>query len=537
MKNLISVFVVAAISIGGFGCSEFPKKSTILAHTEIDSTKPIAFIADPQIHNIYGLGLKQMSAISDIVSKVAVRPPELNILAPLVLETLTAESSSQYDNHAIVVLGDATNIACSGEYETFLKSIQAGRTQNLPLFMAHGNHDSYLMGTVNHYFPLDSQTDWKPKNMGGSMLPTDESWWGTTAISSSHYSNWRDGCFQPVSSTSNQSTPMNKSRWLAKYIDFLKNDGLFLVAGDEKTESTNDSVVMIFSSAEGSILNKLNFSAKGRWYRPKFGDTPSESYFTSTYKSFLVQSIDFDKTRMIIIDTSLCEKARGGWMFFFSNAGQNACIGSEQLEVIEEYISQVPSNSKLVLAGHFPLDDLSNSERKKLLKVASASNSWVYMSAHSHHAISQLDWASGVEINVGSTTDWPMEASNVWFESNQATPVVSTIVNQNAGLPQYTKSNYQGESEVCRHLAAAKKLANLKVNNIVEEWISPKTDSKCEVSKQGSWEYFGNELAKHMETINKRFHSEPNYKKAMLSIAAAASESEYKAKDLVELIP
>ncbi len=538
MANRSSNFILwILITVGMLGCSASPKYLTPLEHEESDKSQSITFVADPQIHNIYGLGLKQMSWISDIASKVAVRPPELNILAPLVLEDLLSNSNDQHRSNIIVVLGDTTNIACSGEYDAFLDALNKGNKSNLPVLMAHGNHDTYLMGTVNNYIPVDSQLDWKPTGMQSSPLPTDESWWGeTTKISSTHGRNWRDGCFQPTLGGSSGSSPMNKSRWLAKYIAFLGKAGLTQDTNSLKRQLDDEKVSMSFSSKANSALKKLNFSAKGLWYRPDFGDVPSKSIFSRTYKSFLVQKTDFENTRMIIIDTSVCEKAIGGWRFIFTNAGQNACIGDPQFKIIEEYIASTPINHKLVLAGHFPLLDLSTRERNRLLRMSSTQDNWVYMSAHSHLPISLLDWEAGIEINVGSTTDWPMEANNVWFHAEKPVPAIATTLNRASDVIAYVSTNYNGKSEVCRHLEAAKKMALLEDYDDITKWRSPKINETCNVSDSDSWEQFGSVLADYVATVYERFHTDTKYRYAMLSIAAAASKSEFHKKDLVELM-
>ena len=516
-------------------CASKPTILPLIHPTANEKTAPVLFLADPQIHNIYGMGLKQMTRISDIASKVAVRQPEINIIAPLILENLIAQSEKKNNSEAIIVLGDATNIGCSGEFNTFMESIKYGNINNVPVLLAHGNHDTYLMGTVNHYFPTSSASNWKPDFMETSNVPTDEDWWGEGVIDSRNGRNWRDGCYSP----NKESSPMNKSRWLAKYISYLSGVGLKRVNIEKSIEGKKKRSVfeLSYGSRMGTPLSELNFEAKGFWFPPEFKKVPQKSYFTRVYKSFLVQRAQIEETDIIIIDTSLCEKARGGFLgFAFTNAGQNACIGDSQFEVIKEYVDEVKTGRRLVVAGHFPLADLKSRERNRLLRIMSSHAGWTYMSAHSHYATKQFKWGNGSEINIASTTDWPMEASNVWFNEVSRGPIIGQINNQANILDNSDFTKYSGKSEACRHLVVAKKIAELSSYENVQ-WKSPKPDASCDPNKAEDWEEVGLALMEQVTIITNRFRSDEKYKEVVLSIMSTASKNEKDSWDLVELIP
>lgn len=541
--NIISPYIIATFKAIPFlvficliGCANSPK-NTELHHSSGNSPEPILFVADPQIHNIYGLGLKQMLGFPDLVSKVAVRQPELNILAPIVLETLMDKSISTSYPQAIFVLGDVTNIACSGEYDAYIDSVTGQSKGDIPIIMAHGNHDSYLMGTVNHYFPYKPPNNWKPKYMESSPLPTDEGWWGNRDIDSKHYRNWRDGCYQPSIDGVAKSSPMNKSRWLAKYMKLLETFGMISKSTPKFDKNGLPSHYLLeLSSKPKSILSSKKFSAKGAWFPPRLGNTPQNSNFSRTYKSFIVQSLDVKEARIVVIDTSVCEKARGGWRFLFSNAGQHACIGVAQLDIIREIISDTPKDLKLVLTGHFPLADLTKKERKELVKIASDHGKWIYISAHSHKKTNAFDWETGVEVNVGSTTDWPMESNLMWFQREQNKPLINTIKLENTTIP-FHKSSINIDSEVCRHLPAALQLAELNSKERLVSWKSPKNVSACEVSDNASWNEQGLKLKKAISKIRARFKNDAVYRDMVLSIAASASKHEHESFAFVNLIP
>ena len=71
-----------------------------------------------------------------------------------------------------------------GRYALFRAALAGFRT--VPVLMAHGNHDSYLMGTVNSYVPGRDVGGWRPEAMASADLPVDESWWGAPREPASH---------------------------------------------------------------------------------------------------------------------------------------------------------------------------------------------------------------------------------------------------------------------------------------------------------------------------------------------------------------
>lgn len=501
----------------------------------------ILFAADPQIHNLYGLGLGQMLPAADWISKVAIRPAELNILAPFVFEYLVGEGLKESTPSAAVLLGDMTNIGCTGEFETFSNSLRKTRMPGLPVLMVHGNHDSYLMGTVNSYIPDDAITDWKPTAMGTSSVPTDEGWWGNKIdISTAHARNWRDGCYQPTGVGLGEAGPMNKARWLAKYVQMLRSDGLVEASAAPTSAERDGSYPLSYTATPGSVLSKVDYQARGRWFPPKFGAVPSRSDFTVTYRSFLVQSADIGDVRLVLIDTSVCETARGGMKFRATNAGQNGCIGKPQFAVIKQFVQSTPAGRRLVLAGHFPLRELSAAEAAALKLIASERKNWVYVSAHTHDPMSLRSVSGGHELNVGSTTDWPMEVNVAWFQADGRkfpSPLISTITNSREERNlKYSRTSYVPYAEVCRHLPAASKLASLDLTKPILEWKSPKGPS-CTVTNEAQWKAASLELLKYLQRIRQRFDADPAYRSKVLDIAAAASEAESRSPQILDLIP
>ena len=182
-------------------------------------------VADPQIHNVYADRLFQMSVIADLGTGVARRPPELNLLARYALEDLLARGRVGLpEDSPVVALGDATHVACTSEWDEFTEAMDRGLGEGSVWLMAHGNHDSYLMGVANDWVP-----GWipggGPLQMRTSMYPTEESWWGApTSPAEFQGTGWKPACF--TGADADGGLPLNKVRWLAAYMAHLRDLGL-----------------------------------------------------------------------------------------------------------------------------------------------------------------------------------------------------------------------------------------------------------------------------------------------------------------------
>lgn len=503
--------------------------------TSINQLVPsILVIADPQFHNVYGVGVKQMGIPADRLSKVARRSPELNLLAPIVLEDLlkAAQVESVGPNPPVVLaVGDILNIACSGEFDLFFETVSSSVASDSIILLAHGNHDTYLTGTVNSYVPSDLDSWLPPSGMACSPVPTDEHWWGPLSAPSGGWKNWKDACYD--SGEEEIGSPMNKSRWLRRYTNILESHGLELAAS-KQTEPDRHTIT--YAARKGSRLGSLNFQAEGVWVNPIFGTKPSHSDFQRSYQSFIVQSVDVaDQHRLIIIDTSVIENARGGRRYLGTQAGTNARIGAEQFDVIKRMVCDVPPEFKLYVSGHFPIDDLSSTERNRLLGILSSRPGWVYISGHTHGLGELVDWGSGQEINVASTTDWPMEAYRFYFDKEVPTPSVSRFGQFDRPRTSYSPRVSRATSELCRHLPVARELAGLCVTQGGSEWRTPQEDRDCEPKSPKDWQDRAGELRAYRQIIRERYLAEPKYREAVLSIAAGASFNEFESKDLASL--
>ena len=69
-------------------------------------------------------------------------------------------------------------------------------------------------------------------------------------------------------------------------------------------------------------------------HRPRPGDESRGDDYARAWNSFDVQAVDIGRTHtLVIIDTSVCQNARGGPSFPVTNAGSRSCIGGARRDL------------------------------------------------------------------------------------------------------------------------------------------------------------------------------------------------------------
>jgi hypothetical protein len=143
------------------------------------------------------------------------------------------------------------------------------------------------------------------------------------------------------------------------------------------------------------------------------------------------------------------------------------------------------------------------------------------------------EYSTGIDTNIGSTTDWPMESHVLRFDaaSSRIIGAQSTVLGtQMPPLDYKPAGGMAGRySELCRHIEAARKLAEADSSIYKAAWVSPPvTREQCE-RVQESWAENAKQLMSYQETISKRFDDESDYNLFILRVAAGASRYEYLA--------
>lgn len=433
-----------ALGIGVFAlllvlASCHPRQITVVQPAErpFPRAATIAVVADPQIHNMYGRRLFSASPLTNAVSAVAVRPPVLNILATLTLGTLVRQATSTLDEDGIaLVLGDATNFACTGEYDEFAETMDVSSAR--PWLMAHGNHDSFMLGVTNSFLPGDEELGFLADRVrsgdfdlervvekvnSGWEDPDLYFWRPSTArvhaygrVGASPPENahsWSSVCAQPRTlDGAETSTPMNKLQWLAYYLAHLNRLGV-----EFETAASREGCPRRFVGVarDGTHLARLGYRLEGCWETPPVAENGRSHdirrYNQNVWKAFVVQAFEVDGTRFVILDSSVAEDELE---IGVGKAGNHGRFGPQQESVAEAMIGDSERGTRLVLAAHVSLDQLVPESRTWLEHRTQEYPGMEYLSAHTHNETSRkqvdLGDATIVETNVASTTDWPIEA-------------------------------------------------------------------------------------------------------------------------------
>ena len=101
------------------------------------TTRKALLVADCQFHNLYSRALPERNLAIKALVGTAIRPPQLDLFSRDVLSWILAQGAPEAE--VVLHLGDAVDLACTGEFETFVEVMDGGKR---PWFMAPGNHDS-----------------------------------------------------------------------------------------------------------------------------------------------------------------------------------------------------------------------------------------------------------------------------------------------------------------------------------------------------------------------------------------------------------
>ena len=126
-------------------------KDSMSARYQISSEKPDGFsltknvilVADNQLNHLYGEPIWMRSQLVTQFVRVSIRPVQQDLFGQDILRWVLDTYGIRMP---VVHLGDAVNMACVGEFETFLEIMSATGSQ--PWVMAPGNHDAFLMGNL-----------------------------------------------------------------------------------------------------------------------------------------------------------------------------------------------------------------------------------------------------------------------------------------------------------------------------------------------------------------------------------------------------
>jgi len=336
--------------------------------------------ADCQFNNNYCRPLPERNLSAEAIAGTAIRPPQLDLFAPEVLEWILLEGSPQKD--VILHLGDATNVATTGEFNRFVATMEKA---DKPWFMAPGNHDVYYFGVYESRDP-DLLADASYES--GEMM--DKAMFIRRYVSAILRQD-EPGCVE-----------------LGRALGIERRPDLPLEIAAEKIPDAFAWRAAADDSA--SMLRRIEWSIDRE--RPQ--------------RSFIIQSLDLGAkdrdgiaVRVFLLDS--CQYQRppemtpNAWGLFPMplNCGLTGEMLPDQLRAVRRWLDERREYQSTVLMCHHPFANLAPRSRSNLGWLWREQDVALLVTAHTHagffrHHDLGAD-AGSLELNIGSTTDWPME--------------------------------------------------------------------------------------------------------------------------------
>ncbi len=331
------------------------------------TTRKALLVADCQLHNLYSKALPERNLAIKSVSATSIRPPQLDLFAGDVLAWILERGAPDAD--VVLHLGDAMDLACTGEFDAFLAVMaRAGK----PWFMAPGNHDFFYFGS---YDPHDKGI-WQDAAYGaGEVMPKD--------LFIRLY----------VAALLKQEDP-----GIAALKEALGADGVLPAAFEWRAPAGTKG-----------LLDAIAWTIDEK--RP--------------YSSFLLQEVDLTGpapddpcVRTYLMDS--CQYARrpelvpNGWEVYplHLNCGFTGEMLPDQLRTLKKWIEGGEGGHGVFMCHH-PFDSLAPRSKSCLGWLWRENRVGMMVTAHTHEGyFVHHDLGKGperLELNLGSTTDWPME--------------------------------------------------------------------------------------------------------------------------------
>lgn len=427
MKNLFKSYcLIIVLALPGIAHSS---NSPLLEYGKNPSHPvDVLFMGDSQIHNLFMGPNFFRSRLADKISPVAIRPPQQDFHAPDLLQWTLRNFA---ENKHVVFLGDALDVACKNEWETFTKAMnpnKPGKIHHKGWVMAPGNHDFFFYGITN-----------------GSRGKKD----------SAIHKSWAKACsskFAPKATSNIKETILAKDDFVRAYTKVLLAQNK---ANPEDFPITKNDI-----RCKRPRLSKKNYLREPRthmidceWEAPNKDSFYQRLYYSLpviddirvSYKSLIIQEINltpkgFDKYEIkgILMDFTNYRQnptilgilnGNGKSKRYAPLPGVTGGIQRAQIKKIKRWIREDNDpNTLYIFMGHHNLKSLSFPAQKLMKELVSNVKKSLFMSGHTHSGfINQKEFIS--EINVGSMTDWHPQF--VQLGTNQTKGEPKVIVSRN----------------------------------------------------------------------------------------------------------
>ena len=379
--------------------------------------------ADTQLHNMLADSARARSASADKKAKVAIRPPVLDLWGRHAL--IDAAEKMRSDGHLALFLGDAANVSCISEFSAF---IELNREVNW--IFVPGNHDGYYMGNMT-FAPRDKGSEKQDKSWEGSCL-------GGSGLAADEERKIRDlenalyGFADKGKQTHVDEGVLTKAHAIWLYLDDLRKRGVIasdpLVLGNwsegndegQRMFITTGTVSHGQDEARLDIVASVSGQSNGR----------HAGNYERSWDSYLLQRLTLPDGRVfVLMDTSDYWRSPtsgffrwrqwlGGWTGTCDRLlgylpGTCGDMSEQQLDQAAKWASEAgKQGAPIIFAGHHPWAAIGSRVRKQALQKMPVLGHSTYLSAHVHDPANETEGREGKrprELNIGSTTDYPME--------------------------------------------------------------------------------------------------------------------------------
>lgn len=434
--------------------------------------RPILLVADNQFNFYFTDPIILRNRAADYITHVAIRPPQLDVFADDLFSWILSKNGPE---KYVIHLGDATNIACVSEWDRFSRVMEEANEAPGGIkgwVMAPGNHDAYLYGVTGGGW------GWVPFNNVGEQ--------------------WVKACSQEWPIKNGDVKPewrLTKNALLDKYLERLR------AQGNEKSFPNDLAIEDVPDTDIPSVYKQPCDDKKGECKLRVLQAKEKQAFaqkvvyvryagaekgfdYGEQHKSFIVQLLNLSagpvgkQTYAILIDTTdysqVPANIRGGllsWLGAGINAGTTGMISEHQQRIVDALIDDIKrQGADYIIMGHHPIDKdgkrvLDKKSSDWLLKRTSKETSLGYISAHTHSGYVRRQAGDSPtvreheEINVGSSTDWPIEVRTLENEVSEGATthnIVSRLIREGGSqLPQveecsalynYSSSDYRYDS-------------------------------------------------------------------------------------------
>ena len=381
-----------ACSCGG---ADYAAGKPLPSQVESAHLQPFAarllLIGDSHVQYLHGEGIVERTRVADRASYTAIRPVQLDMFG----HQLLLDACRAVPDVPILHVGDVANTACTQELtRSFELMHQCGQTR--PWVMAPGNHDAFLMGSLDREAPME---EWERacRAVGQPQRPE------TRLTKAELLRRYLVEVWEPASTGGAAlecQSPPGASGWARC------QDGAWHRAEPSTSGSSCGTTPPNSGSAHSRLVEvDFHIDTNARWesYVVQIMDLSTTPGCPPAVYGLLLDTIHYGSPPKLLPSDR--------------DPGSTGSIDGPQRDVVRDLVARYP-DAWFLLVGHHPLIKMQPDSREFVLELAENPRVLAYLSGHTHAGrwyAHRIDGRPGefIELNVGSILDHPNEYRDV----------------------------------------------------------------------------------------------------------------------------